>query len=88
MTQITNQSFEAIILSNQERVLYTILSKDKKSGVITIALSFRDVSKISSWNDPEILEMHLKKLIVLDTASQIFIYKKGLKTKRSIPPLI
>jgi len=88
MNFITNQSFEAVVLSNQEKVEYSILSKDKKSGVITFALSFRDVSKISSGNDPDILEMHLNKQIVIDSANRIIIYKKGLKKKRSIPPLI
>jgi chemotaxis protein CheY-P-specific phosphatase CheC len=88
MNYITNQSFGVVVLSNQENVDYKILSKDKKSGVITFALSFRDISKISTGNDPDILEMHLNKQIAIDTTNRIIIYKKGLKTKRSIPPLI
>ncbi len=87
MRYITNQSFE-VVLSNNERVEHKILNKDKKSGVITFSLSFRDISKISSLFDPEILEVHLNKKIVFETANKIFIFKKGLKSKRSIPPVI
>ena len=61
MNFITNESFGVFVLSNQERVEYNILSKDKKTGVIAFAFSFRSASKISLGRDPDILEVHLKK---------------------------
>ena len=87
MSYITNQSFE-FVLSNKEKIEYKIIKKDNKTGVITFSLVLRDISKKSLRYDPEIIEVQLKKKIVFEIANQIFIFKKGLKSKRSIPPLI
>jgi hypothetical protein len=87
MSSVTNDSFD-ITLSNQETIDYHIASIDQETGVIILSLSFKDISKISSGSDPDILEVILNEKIEVETANQIFIFKKGLRSSRSIPPLL
>ena len=87
MSSITNDSFD-ITLSNQESIDYQITSNNQETGVLILSLKFKDISKISSGSDPDILEVTLNEKIEFETANQIFIFKKGLKSSRSIPPLL
>ena len=87
MNSIKNDSFD-IVLSNQERIDYLISKKDQETGVIIISIRFKDHSKISSGTFPDILEVILKEKIDFETGNQIFIFKKGLRSSRRIPPLL
>jgi hypothetical protein len=87
MSSITNDSFD-ITLSNQESIDYQITSNNQETGVLILSLKFKDISKISSGSDPDILRVTLNEKIEFETANQIFIFNKGLKSSRSIPPLL
>ena len=58
MDSFTNRSIDVIVL-NQEKIDYEIISKDEKTGIIDISLSFKDASNISSGSEPDILEVSL-----------------------------
>ena len=73
MRSITNDSFD-IVLSNQETIEFQIASKDHETGVISLSLSFKDSSKISSGSDPDTLEVILNEKVEFETANQIFIF--------------
>jgi hypothetical protein len=62
MNTISNDTFD-IVLSNQESIGYQIDKKDQETGVIRLSLSFKDISKISSGSDPDILEVILNEKI-------------------------
>ena len=87
MSSITNDSFD-IILSNQESIDYKISSNNHETGDLILSLKFKDISKISSGSDPDILEVTLNEKIEFETANQIFIFEKGLRSSRSLPPLL
>ena len=73
MSSISNDSFD-MILSNKEDIDYQIAKKNQETGVISLSLSFKDKSKISSGSDPDILEVILNEKIEFETANQIFIF--------------
>ena len=87
MKSIRNDSFD-IVLSNKETIEYQIALKDHATGVISLSLSFKDSSKISSGSEPDTIEVILNEKIEFETANQIFIFKKGLRSSKTIPPLL
>lgn len=87
MSYITNKTF-SVIISNQERVDYQIVSKDNDTGIIVFSLSIEDSSKISQGEDPDYLEVTLDQKIIINTTSQIVIFSNNLSSKKSIPPLL
>lgn len=87
MNSIKNDSFD-ILLSNQENIDYLISKKDQETGIITLSLRFNDLSKISSGSVPDMLEVILIENIEFMTTNQILIFKKDLRSSRSIPPLL
>jgi hypothetical protein len=70
MNTLTNRSFE-VILSKRTRVDYQIVSKDEKTGLITLSLKFGDYSKISSGGEPDFLEVSLNKNISFKNTDEI-----------------
>ena len=56
--------------------------------MITLFLSFKNSSKISSGSEPDILEVILNEYIEFKIANKIFIFKNGLRSSRTIPPLL
>jgi hypothetical protein len=87
MNTLTNRSFE-VILSKRTRVDYQIVSKDKKTGLITLSLKFEDYSKISSGSETDFLEVRLNKDISFENTEQIITYDEGLRSERFIPPQV
>ena len=55
---INNQSLEIVIPTrNYEAVNYTILSKDVMKGEVVLQLFYKDPSKISASNEPDLLQV-------------------------------
>ena len=87
MNSIKNDSFD-IIVSKKESIVYQIAKKNPVTGIITLFLSFKNSSKISSGSEPDILEVILNEYIEFKIANKIFIFKNGLRSSRTIPPLL
>ena len=87
MSYITNQTF-SVMISNRQRVEYQIATKENDTGTLILSINFGETSKISLGEDPDSLEVTLCEKIIIDTANQIVIFSKGLRSKKIIPPLL
>ena len=56
--------------------------------MLTIYFQFQDPKKISAGTKPDILEMYLIQEIQYETQYKIVKFSKGLKSVKSIPPLV